>query len=83
MAVSCDVRHALDTACEFDSGFIGLLIEPAFSGTLEQEDKDTFKDVMLRSAHHIKLPATFAVVRSHLRIDTVRTKLVSTMLFRI
>ena len=81
--MSCDVRHALDTACEFDSGLIELFTESVFSGTLEQEDKDTIKDVMLRQAHHIKLLANLAVAQSHLPIDTVRTILVSTILFRI
>ena len=56
-AVSCDIHHALDTACEFDSELVELFTESVFSGTLEQEDKDTFKDVMLRQAHHIKLLA--------------------------
>ena len=41
------------------------------AGTLEQEEKETFKNVMLRQIHLVKVPADLSVAQSHIRIDSV------------
>lgn len=41
------------------------------AGTLEQEEKETFKNVMLRQVHLFKVPADLSVAQSHIRIDSV------------
>ena len=42
---------------------------------LEQEEREVFKDVMLRQAHLMKVPVKLAVAQSHLRIDSVSPRL--------
>lgn len=41
------------------------------AGTLEQEEKEIFKNVMLRQVHLVKVPADLSVAQSHIRIDSV------------
>lgn len=71
-ASCCDIRHALDTACEYIYELITGWFAKSSLGTFEQEDKETFKDVMLRQAHLMKVPANLSVAQTHLRIDSVR-----------
>ncbi|KAH8118768.1 hypothetical protein DFH11DRAFT_1839273 [Phellopilus nigrolimitatus] len=40
--------------------------------TLEQEEKQVFRGVMLRQAHLLRVPVNLAVAQSHLRIDSVK-----------
>ena len=43
-------------------------------GSLEQEDKEEYKNVMLRQAHLMKSPINITVAQTHLRIDHASTK---------
>lgn len=68
-----DLAEALHEACEFlDSTKFSpydLIIELA--GSLEQEEREEFINVMLRQAHLMKTPVNITVAQSHLRIDHV------------
>lgn len=74
-SVHSNLTTTLTNACTwFPCNLLNLTSIIASAGALEQETKETFKDVMLRQAHLMKAPVNLFIAQSHLRIDSVSTQ---------
>ncbi len=76
-AVHTDLTAPLGNACKTVYSNIVGDDHNSCIGALEQETRDSFKDVMLRQAHLPKAPVNLFVAQSHLRIDSVSAPLFS------
>ncbi|KAL5507799.1 IRA2 [Sanghuangporus vaninii] len=71
---SVEIRPKLSVSelCEAVHCNVADSLKTAYN--LEQEEKEVFKEVMLRQAHLTKVPVNLAVAQSHLRIDSVKAQ---------